>query len=104
MHLGDQQPKHYDQGNKQEESGEKLFIHVLRRSRGSWRRSAVVDVKSRGKNTKRKGTDAKGHLETAISKAEALKSPTVLRLWSLALRSRRRSFPGVLLACASPSI
>lgn len=35
MHLGDQQPKHYDQGNKQEESGEKLFIHVLRRSRGS---------------------------------------------------------------------
>lgn len=32
---GDEEPKHDDQRHEEEESGEELFVHVLRGSRGS---------------------------------------------------------------------
>lgn len=103
-HLCDQQPKHDHQSNKQKESRQELFIHVLRGSRGSWGWSSIIDVKSCGKNAKWKGTNAKRHLESSISKTETLKSTTIFRLWPLSLWSRRRSLPWVLLARASPAI
>lgn len=40
----------------------------------TWRRSSIIDVKSCCKNTKRKGTDPKRHLEASISKAKSLKT------------------------------
>lgn len=104
VHLCNQQPKHNHQSNKQEESRQKLFVHVLRCPRSRWRRSAIIDVKSCCKNTKWKGTDSKRHLETPISKAKPLEATTVFWLRPLPLWSRRRSFSGVLLTCASPSI
>lgn len=40
----------------------------------TWRWSAVINVKSRGENAKRKGADPKRHLKSPVSEPEALKT------------------------------
>lgn len=102
--LGNEEPEHDHQGHKQEEAGQELLIHVLGRPGDSGRRPPVVDVKRRGKYPEGKGPDSKGHLEAAISKSEPLKSPSVLRLGPLALRTGRGLLSGVLLPRAAPAI
>ena len=46
----------------------------MRGENNTWRRTSIVDVECCGKNAKRKGSYPKGHLETSIAKAKALKA------------------------------
>lgn len=57
-HSCNQQPEHDHQSHKQEESSQKLLVHVLRCPRSRWRRSSIIDVKSCSKDTEWKGTDS----------------------------------------------
>lgn len=102
--LGNQEPEHDHQGHKQEKARQELFIHILGCPRDSWRRPPIIYVKCCGKYPKRKCSNSKRHLEATISKSKSLKSPSILRLWSLALRTRRGLLSGVLLPSASPAI
>lgn len=54
----------------------------------TWGRSSIVDVESRSKNSKRKGSYSKGHLETSISKAKHLKALGSIRYIINAITSK----------------
>lgn len=102
--LGDQEPEHDHQGDKQEEAGQELFVHILGSPWNSWGRPAVVYVECRCKYTERKCPNSKRHLEAAITEPEALEAPSVFRLRPLSLRSWWCFLSGILLSSAAPAV